>query len=300
MNKIREKKEMSVGSAYIAAIITIIFWGFSFIWSNNIIKAEVPIFTFLFVRLAIAGTTLLLFSKLTGKLQKVGIKDLLLMCLMAFFEPFIYFIGESYGMKATGSGVLAAIIIATIPIACMIAEKLLSNVKFTLQRVLGILITIPGIVMVIFKDEVISVEHWYGIALLFMAVLGGTGYAVVVKKLTDKYNSFTVASYQFTLGALMFLPFFIAYGVDGVNAKLFTLEILGPILALAILCSCVAFTFWVSAIRVLGITRANVFTALIPAVSAVAAMMIGDEQITVLSGVGILIVICGVILAQRK
>lgn len=291
---------MSVGSAYIAAIVTIILWGFSFIWSNNIIQADIPIFTFLFVRLVIAGGALLTFSKLTGRLQKVGIKDFLLMCLMAFFEPFIYFLGESYGMKATGSGVLAAIIIATIPISCMIAERIISKEKFTLYRVLGILLTIPGIVMVIFKDEAISVEHWYGIALLFMAVLGGTGYAVVVKKLSDKYNSFTVASYQFSLGAIMFLPFFIAYGVDGVNAKLFSLEIIGPILALAILCSCVAFTFWVSAIRVLGITRANVFTALIPAVSAVAAVMIGHEQITVISGIGILIVICGVILAQRK
>ena len=104
-------------SIYIAAFIAVFLWGFSFIWTNDIINAQVPIFTFLFIRLALAGIILFIFSKATKKLQKLNLKDFLWLLLMSFFEPFIYFIGESYGMKATGSAVLTAVIIATIPIA---------------------------------------------------------------------------------------------------------------------------------------------------------------------------------------
>lgn len=286
-------------STYAAATIAIILWGFSFVWTNGLLNHEVPIFTFLFIRLSLAGLLLWIFSKVTGKLQKLTVKDFLFMCLMAFFEPFIYFIGESFGMKATGSAVLAAVIIATIPVFCMITERILDKAPFTLYKIAGIFLTIPGIVLVVMKDGSLSVEHSYGIALLFLAVTGATGYAAVVKKLSGKYNSFTIATYQFVLGALMFLPFFLLYGTEGLNATFFSAEVLIPLLSLAALCSCVAFVLWVTAIRELGITRANIFSALIPAVSALGAALMGQEDITVLTCAGIAIVITGVILAQQ-
>lgn len=287
------------GSTYVAATIAIFLWGFSFVWTNELLNHHVPIFTFLFIRLSLAGCLLWIFSKATKKLQKITRKDFLWMCLMAFFEPFIYFIGESFGMQATGSGVLAAVIIATIPITCLFTERVLDKTPFTLYKFIGILLTIPGIVMVVMKDGSLSVGHSYGIALLFLAVIAATGYGAVVKKLSATYNSFTIATYQFVIGAVMFLPFFLAYGIEGLNATLFSAQVLIPLLSLSVMCSCVAFVFWVSAIRGLGITRANIFSALIPAVSATGAAMMGQESITVVTVLGIVIVISGVILAQK-
>jgi drug/metabolite transporter (DMT)-like permease len=289
----------TLGSTYVAATIAIILWGFSFVWTNGLLNHQVPIFTFLFIRLSIAGVLLWIFSKITGKLQKVTLTDFLWMSLMAFFEPFIYFIGESFGMQATGSAVLAAVIIATIPITCMITEKVLYKVPFTFYKIIGIFLTIPGIAMVVMNGGSVSVEHAYGIALLFLAVMGATGYGAVVKKLSGKYNSLTIATYQFLIGAVMFFPFFILYVTQGLNASFFTAQVLVPLLSLAIMCSCVAFVFWITAIRGLGITRANIFSALIPAVSALGAAMLGQETITVVTIGGIAIVITGVILAQR-
>ena len=122
--------------------------------------------------MAIAGLLLLAYAKITGKLQKVSRKDTLYMFLMAFFEPFIYFIGETYGMKATGSAVLAAVIIATIPITCLFAEKILYKVPYTAFKIIGTAITIPGIVMVVMKGgDVTNVDHYYGIALLLQVPL---------------------------------------------------------------------------------------------------------------------------------
>lgn len=286
---------------YALTILSIILWGFSFVWTNDIIQKGIPVFTFLFIRLAIAGTLLFAFAKLTGKLQRIARKDIKYLILMAFFEPFIYFIGETYGIKATNSAVLSAVIIATIPIASLFVEKIFYNVPYTIFKVFGTAITLPGIVMVIMKNgESTSVDHYWGIALLFMAVAGATGYSSVVRKLSGNYNSLTITTYQFVIGAAFFLPFFLGWGLDGVNSTLFSSEVMVPLLSLAVLCSCVAFFFWVNAIKDLGMTRTNIFSALIPAVSAVGAAMLGQEEITLMSVIGIAVVTAGVIIAQRQ
>ena len=290
-----------MAKTYTLTILSIILWGFSFVWTNDIIQKGIPVFTFLFIRLALAGTLLFTFAKLTGKLQPIAKKDVKYLILMAFFEPFIYFIGETYGIKATNSAVLSAVIIATIPIASLFVEKIFYNVPYTIFKVFGTAITLPGIVMVIMKNgESTSVDHYWGIALLFMAVAGATGYSSVVRKLSGNYNSLTITTYQFVIGAAFFLPFFLGWGLDGVNSTLFSSEVMVPLLSLAVLCSCVAFFFWVNAIKDLGMTRTNIFSALIPAVSAVGAAMLGQEEITLMSVIGIAVVTAGVIIAQRQ
>lgn len=286
---------------YTLTILAIILWGFSFVWTNDIIQKGIPVFTFLFIRLALAGSLLFAFAKITGKLQKIAKKDVKYLILMAFFEPFIYFIGETYGIKATDSAVLSAVIIATIPIASLFVEKIFYKVPYTVYKVLGTALTLPGIVMVIMKSgESTSVGHYWGIALLFLAVAGATGYSSVVRKLSGNYNPVTITTYQFVIGAAFFLPFFLGWGLDGVNSILFSREVMVPLISLAVLCSCVAFLFWVNSIKDLGMTRTNIFSALIPAVSAVGAAMLGQEEITLMSAIGIAVVTAGVIIAQRQ
>lgn len=286
---------------YTLTILAIILWGFSFVWTNDIIQKGIPVFTFLFIRLALAGSLLFAFAKITGKLQKIAKKDVKYLILMAFFEPFIYFIGETYGIKATDSAVLSAVIIATIPIASLFVEKIFYKVPYTVYKVLGTALTLPGIVMVIMKSgESTSVGHYWGIALLFLAVAGATGYSSVVRKLSGNYNPVTITSYQFVIGAAFFLPFFLGWGLDGVNSTLFSREVMVPLISLAVLCSCVAFMFWVNSIKDLGMTRTNIFSALIPAVSAVGAAMLGQEEITLTTAIGIAVVTAGVIIAQRQ
>ena len=295
-----QRENRPLAKTYMLTILAIVLWGFSFVWTNDILQKDIPVFTFLFIRLALAGTLLFAFAKLTGKLQPIAKKDVKFLILMAFFEPFIYFIGETYGIKATNSAVLSAVIIATIPIVSLFVENILYKVPYTAFKIFGTAITIPGIVMVIIKSgETTSVEHTYGIALLFLAVAGSIGYSSVVKKLSGNYNPLTITTYQFVIGSVFFLPFFLGWGLDGVNGTLLTREILVPLLSLAVLCSCLAFFCWVNAIKDLGMTKTNIFSALIPAVSAVGAAMLGQEQITLMSVVGITVVTAGVIIAQK-
>ena len=294
-------KRDSLAGTYLFTTLAIVLWGFSFVWTNDILQRDVEPFTFLFIRLFLAGAILYAGSKFARKLEKIERKDYIWVILMAFFEPFIYFIGETYGIKATNSAVISAVIIATIPVFTLFAERILYKVPLTAFKIFGTAITIPGIIMVIMKDgEQASAEHLYGILLLFLAVAGSIGYSSVVKKLSGRYNTITITTYQFVVGSMFFLPLFLMYGLDGLNSTFFSKEVIVPLLELTVLCSCLSFACWVAAIKRLGMARTSIFSALIPAVSAVGAAMLGQETVTVMTFAGIGVVIAGVIIAQRN
>ena len=99
---------------------------------------------------------------------------------------------------------------------------------------------------------------------------------------------------------MLFFPLFLGFGLDGLDSTFFSKDVMVPLLSLAILCSCLAFLCWVNAIARLGMMKANIFSALIPAVSAVGAAAIGQENITVLAVIGMAVVIAGVIIAQKN
>ncbi len=154
--------------------------------------------------------------------------------------------------------------------------------------------------MVVFQDGAINVSHYAGILLLFVAVFAAVGYSVVVKKLAETYNSYTIVTYQHILGAIYFLPFFLVNDYSSFNINSLTAEIVKPILYLAILCSGLAFILFITSIKELGIARTNIFTALVPVVSAFGAYMLGHDTLNIRKVAGIIIVVAGVIVAQRQ
>ncbi len=285
---------------FIYISVAVILWGFSFIWTNQLIETGTPVFTFIFFRMLLAGVILLLISIIGKKLQKMRKKDFLLLAVMALFEPFIYFIGETFGLKATGSPTLSALIIATIPLFTLVSGQIFYKEKITWVNIIGVIVTIPGILLMVLDKGKFSVEYWWGIALLFLAVFGATGYTTIVKKLSDRYNSYTITTYMFLIAALYFLPLFLAFNGDFKASQFLTKEILRPLIALAALCSSLAFVFYINSVRELGITRASIFSALIPAVSAIIAYFIGAETFSVSQILGIVIVILGVIVTQKR
>ncbi|MBP5210719.1 MAG: DMT family transporter [Bacteroidales bacterium] len=286
--------------AYLAILGAVTFWGLSFVWTNKLIHLNIPIFTFIFARLLIAGTVLVLICLCLGKLEKLRRKDLKWFLLMAVCEPFIYFIAETYGIKTTNSPTLSALIIATIPIFTMMGDRLFYKTDISKWTVIGILLTLPGVFLMVINGGKITSDYWWGILLLFLAVFAACGYNLCIRNLVNNYSPLTICYVQFILGSVMFLPLMLTTRGNFDVASLFTRDALLPILCLALLCSCLAFCLQLIAVGRIGITKASVFNATIPIVSAVASFFYGMETFTVIQIVGILIVVFGVILAQTR
>ena len=99
---------------YGAIVLSMIFWSVSFIWTRVAIESFPPV-TLISLRLLIASVLLYIVSKMAGKFQKIRKHDLKWFVLLAFFEPFMYYIGETYGLTMVES-TLASVIVSTIPL----------------------------------------------------------------------------------------------------------------------------------------------------------------------------------------
>lgn len=285
---------------YLASTLAVLFWGMSYIWADSLLGNGIPVFYFVFVRILIAGLILLLLNLMTIGLEPIRRKDIPKFFLVSLCEPFIYFITETYGIKATGSPTVSALIIATIPIFSMGAGIIFFKEKISRINCIGMLMSLIGIVLVAMSKGEIGNHFIWGIILLFIAVFSEVAHASLTKSLVETYSSQNIVMYQFLIGALYLLPLFIWKGLDDFDPSLYlSPEVWTPIICLAVLCSSVAFTLWVSTLKALGVAKSSIFSALIPVVSALIAWIIGRETLTARQWAGIAVCVVGVIMSQH-
>jgi drug/metabolite transporter (DMT)-like permease len=226
-------------------------------------------------------------------------------------EPFFYFIGETYGVKLTASPNLSSVIVSSIPIFGLIAGVTFYREKVTAKNIIGIFLTVPGLLMVVLgklgfdlfrSGDLPGTNLPVGVMFLFMAVFSAVGHTVILKKMTQSYNSFTVTFYQHAVGAVYFIVPMLMFDVRNTNVTRFLSDraFWYPILMLSVFCSSIAFMMFTSAIRELGVTRTNTFSAVIPIITAASGFFLGIESLNWIQITGIMIVVTGVILSQLR
>jgi len=283
---------------YLAVIFAMIFWAFSFVWVKEVYVAYGPLTT-VFIRLLIATSLLMIYGRITNKLIKIEKKDYRAFILLAFFEPFLYFMGESFGLQYVSS-TMGAMIIATIPLFSPVAASKYYGEKLSVRNLIGIILSFIGVGIVVFDSSFNFIASPLGIALEFLAVFSAIAYTVVLKDLSYKYNPTTIITYQNFIGIFFFLPLWLIFESKTMLSTPFNLDAFIAILKLAIFASCIAFILYTYSIKNLGINDANMFINIIPVLTAVFAWYILDDALTVRKIVGIGVVITGLFVAQVK
>ena len=280
---------------YTAATLAALFWGFSFVWFKQAFLVYRPI-TIVFLRLVFASILLNIFIKTTGKTQRVTRKDLKLFLLLAFFEPFCYFLGESFGLTFI-SATIGAIIISTIPLFTPFFTYFLIKEKITIYGIIGLLISFFGVLLIVVKDYS-GASTVKGVVLMFIAVFSAISYGIIVKKLTVRYSGFTIVKWQNLFGMIYFLPVFLIFESNHFISVVPTMSAIITILKLAIFPSTLSFIFITYVIKKIGLINANIFANLIPVFTAVIAYIILKESLELQKIIGIFVVICGLFISQ--
>ena len=283
---------------HISGVVAMVFWGLSFIWSTQVFNYLNPTTT-IFFRLIISCVFLgvLLFS--FGLFEKVHKKDLKLFALAALFEPFLYFIFESYGLL-NSAPVVSSAIIATIPLFTPIAAFFFLKERLTPWNIAGFIISFFGVIFMLLNKNLELTVSVKGIVFLFSAVFVAVAYSIALRKLTMLYKPLTITFVQNILGMIYFIPmFFIMENVTPSQIAQIGGYIL-PLLSLGVFASSVAYTLWAYAFSKLGAAKANIYSNLIPVFTAIFSCIIIGEMINVQKIIGILFVIGGLILSQLK
>jgi drug/metabolite transporter (DMT)-like permease len=283
---------------YILATFSMLFWGLSFVWVKIVYLYYRP-FTVVTIRLFLATILLLLYQNIFKVRQKVAISDIPKFLLLAFFEPFCYFLGESFGMQYVSS-TIASIIIATIPVFSPIFSFLFYSEKLSRFGFLGLIISVLGIILLVVDKNFNFNAPIKGIALLLFAVVSAIGYGIVAKKLTFIYDSVTIIKYQNAFGFIYFLPFFLIFDFNHFLAVKPDMKLVANLLALTVFASVLAFVLFTKVLKEIGINSANIFTNLIPIFTAIFSFLILKESFNLQKISGIFLVIFGVFISQIK
>ena len=129
---------------YLGILVTVFLWGMSFLWSDAVLDQGVPVFTFIFIRMVIAAAALSLITLLAGKFQRIRKGDLKWFAAMTAFEPFLYFLGETFGLKITDSPTLCSVIIATIPVFSLVVGWAMFRERLSPLNRIGIFAAVAG------------------------------------------------------------------------------------------------------------------------------------------------------------
>jgi drug/metabolite transporter (DMT)-like permease len=284
---------------YIGLLFAMAVWSYSYVLIKIVYSYGVPPTMLVFMRLLLASITLIIFCRITKKLQPVSKKDRRYFLMLAFFEPFLYYIGESNGLMYV-SPTVGSIIIATIPLFTPFVLYLFFKEKMDKTNFFGIIISFIGVLLVIFEDDYTLSASPIGLAFMFFAVFSAFGYTVVIKNLTQKYNSFTIVTYQTAIGAILYLPLFLLSDFSKMTKIDFSYEMIVAIASLAIFATAIAYILFSSGIREIGAMQATIFANLIPVLTALLALLSGMEDLPLRKLGGVVIVIAGVFLSQSK
>jgi drug/metabolite transporter (DMT)-like permease len=286
----------SIFGKYTAVILAMIFWSFSFIWFKIANETYLPL-TIVFIRLIISVILLTIYLFFTKGFVKIRKEDRKMFLLLAVFEPFFYFLGESNGLTYV-SATVGSVIISTIPVIVALGARIIFKERLKAINYAGIILSFIGVlIFIINKDGSISFSI-KGLALLFLAVFSAVGYNLTLTRLVGAYSPVFIVTVQNLIGAILFLPVFLITDFGHFVNMPFTVKSFLPIIELSVFASCGAFILFAFSVRNLGISKANVFTNFIPVFTAIFALLILNDRLTFQNITGMAVVIAGIFMSQ--
>jgi drug/metabolite transporter (DMT)-like permease len=282
---------------YINASLAMLFWSITFVWIKVALQWYRPI-EIVLLRLVLASFLLFTVMLIIRHKERIKRKDLPHFMLVAFCEPFCYFLGEANGMQYVSS-TLGSLIISTIPLVSAFGAWALLKEKITPLLIVGLIVSFSGVALLSFESPDLSATI-KGIMYLLLAVFAGMFYGITVRGLTLKYSTLTIVSWQSFFGLIYFLPLFLVNDSSHFFNMKHSAMGLGTIAAMSIFASVGAFMLFTGAIRNLGVIKANIFTNLIPVYTVVLAYLLLGDQITPLTVAGLVLTIAGLLISQLK
>lgn len=283
---------------YGGVFLAMLFWAFSFIWFKIANETFRPV-TIVFLRLVFSIFLLSSYLAIKKKFVKIRKEDRMLFLMLALFEPFMYFLGESFGLTYV-SATVGSVLISTIPVVATIGAWIFFKERLKVINYAGIIISFLGIVVFVLNKNGALTFNIKGLSLLALAVFSASGYNLTLSRLVGKYEPVFIVNIQNTIGAILFLPVFLIFDIKHFVEIPLTLGSLTPVIELSVFASCGAFILFAYSVRNMGITRANVFTNFIPIFTAFFSFLILGDKLTVHNIIGMVIVIAGLIMSQMN
>lgn len=248
-----------------------VLWGGSFFFVAVAVK-DLPTFTIVFARVALAAAILLVALRLTGTSMPTNTRVWLAFLAMGLLNNVIPFCLIVWGQAQIASGV-AAILNATTPLfTIVVANALTADEKLTARRLAGVVIGLAGVVVMIGPEALQGLGVGVAAQLACLAAALSYAFAGVFGR---RFRAMGVppmatAAGQLTASSLVLLPLWLAVDRPWTLA-LPSVPTGAALVGLAALSTALAYILYFRILATAGATNLLLVTLLIP----VTAILLG-------------------------
>ena len=239
---------------------------------------------------------------LRPKTMKLPWKDELMFILIGITGGSFYFFLQNTALTYTYAANVS-IIVALSPILTVILAQIFSRSGERLGKFvyIGAVIAIAGVVLVVLNGQLSFHLNPLGDLIALAAALMWAVYSILIKKYTEQYDNFLVTRRVMLWAFLTAVPLMLLTdGMPDLTPLFTTPRILLSWLFLGVFGNAVCFAIWNIAFKRLGVVITNNYLYASPFVTLVVGYLVLDEQITVMSVIGAVLITAGVIVALKK
>lgn len=280
--------------AYLYLLLVFSIWGSLYVVSKFVL-GKIPTFTILFLRFFIASI-LLSFMLRKKKFKKIEKKDYK---YIAFFGIGGYFISVGAQLIGTklASASLASLVNSLNPVVIMIMASIFLHEKLTAKKIGSIILALTGVYLIIggggAKGQVA------GILFSVFSVLTWSVVSVLIRKITQKYDSIKITLYGLIIAAICNLPISIIEIASSDEIHM-DLQAILAILYMGMICTGAAYVLWNKSLSMLEAGTCSAFYPVQPLVSILLGIIFLKETITIQIVIGAILIILGVLLSLLK
>ena len=305
-------KNINKITPYIAIVAAMLMWAGAGIAVKEALVVFSPL-TLIVMRFTLAVLLMLsiglLFrhNSIVG-LQRVERKDIPLFLLGGLFQPFLYFIFETYTYQSFSSPTVAEALLSTQPVMAPLFAWVLLRERVTRNNILGIVLSTLGVMMLLMMGggplAMGDGSIGKGVLLAVLTVSMSVSYSVVLRRIPTQYSPLSIVFYVQSFALVLF---WVMWGISGIGDGLLgdeaTRQWVRSLLSvgyLAVLASVTAFILFCYTVRQIGVTRANVFNNVRPVFTAILMWMMFGEILPIWKIIGIIIIIIGLFISQKQ
>lgn len=283
-------------SANIAACITILIWGVTFISTKVLLTSFTPI-EILFIRFFIGYIALWLVypHRLYIEKKQEGYFFLAGVCGVT-----LYYLLENIALTYTTASNVGVIVSIAPFFTAVFAWLFLHEKRPSISFFIGFLLAMAGIAYISFGGQAIEL-HPMGDILTILAAIIWAIYSLLTKKISlYNYNIIQTTRRTFFYGLLCMLPVLFIMDTKFSYHSFMDTTMIANLLFLGFGASALCFVTWNYAVKVIGAVKTSVYIYLVPVITTTASMIFLKEELTFSLCIGIVLTMMGLFISNRK
>ncbi|MCE5173242.1 DMT family transporter [Paenibacillus profundus] len=288
----------SSAAGHLAALLTILIWGTTFI-STKVLLVDFSPFEILFFRFTIGYAALL--AVYPRFVKSKNIREELLFAAAGFCGVTMYFLLENIALTYTLASNVGIIASVAPFFTAVMAHFFLKGESLQPLFFVGFAVAMLGIVLIAFNGSYILRLNPKGDILAVLACIFWATYSILMRKISGLgYHNIGCTRRVFFYGLLFMLPpLLLSDSQLGLERFAEPVNLLN-ILFLGLGASALCFVTWNWCVGILGAIKTSAYIYLVPVITIAASYLFLHETITGAALLGTLLTLAGLFLSEKK